>query len=221
MAKTIILFDLDGTLVDSSPGILASLSAAFRESDISPSEPLTPALIGPPLRETLSFLCSNPEDKTLDQLTASFKAHYDTSGFQQTIPFPGVGDMLQTLNNANIPLHIATNKRQRPTAQILDKLGWSGLFDQVISPDSFSPPLHNKAVILTRLLAEANLEAIDCLYVGDRLDDYKAAKECGILFALAEWGFEGNFSAFTPDTIRLKNPNAEHLMTLVFDRENR
>jgi phosphoglycolate phosphatase len=126
--------------------------------------------------------------------------------------------MLQSLADAKIPLHIATNKRQRPTSQILDALGWTSLFDLVLSPDSFNPALPSKAVILTKLLVEANLDAKDCLYIGDRLDDYNAALETGIPFALAEWGFEGDDSGFPADTIRLKTPDAGHLLSGFFGR---
>jgi len=96
-------------------------------------------------------------------------------------------------------------------------LGWSALFDIVLSPDSASPVLPTKAAILTKLLALANLQAKDCLYIGDRLDDYNAALKTGLSFALAEWGFEGNISDFPLNTIRLLKPDAEHVVTGFLD----
>jgi len=218
MSLQAVLFDLDGTLVDSSIGVLSSLAAAFENSGRVPTKPFSCELIGPPLRETLCLISGDSDPIILDQLAADFKAHYDTTGFQETSPFPGVGKMLQSLADAKIPLHIATNKRQRPTSQILDALGWTSLFDLVLSPDSFNPALPSKAVILTKLLVEANLDAKDCLYIGDRLDDYNAALETGIPFALAEWGFEGDDSGFPADTIRLKTPDAGHLLSGFFGR---
>ena len=219
--KAIIIFDLDGTLVDSSSGILFSLSETFNESSRILSAPLTSALIGPPLGETLRLLCPLAEEPELASLTSSFKSHYDTLGFKRTIPFPGVDEMLQSLAKAEITLHIATNKRKRPTSQIVDLMGWSSLFDLVLSPDSVDPALPSKAAILDKLLAEASLDAQDCLYIGDRLDDYNAAKEIGIPFALAEWGFEGDLSDFPPNTMRLKAPDAAQLISSNIDHDSR
>ena len=218
MSLQAVLFDLDGTLVDSSIGVLSSLAAAFASSGCVPTKSFSSELIGPPLRETLCLISGDSDPIILDQLAANFKAHYDATGFQETSPFPGVDQMLQSLADAKIPLHIATNKRQRPTSQILEALGWSSLFDLVLSPDSFNPVLPSKAAILTKLLVEANLDAKDCLYIGDRLDDYNAALETGIPFALAEWGFEGDDSGFPADTIRLKTPDAGHLLSGFFGR---
>jgi phosphoglycolate phosphatase len=219
--KVSLIFDLDGTLVDSTNGILASLEAVFNSYGLRPAVPLSSSLIGPPLHETLCLLCPNYNEATLEQLASSFKTHYDTLGFQQTIPFPGVDKMLNALAAANVHLNIATNKRNRPTLQILEALCWSGLFDQVLSPDSYSPQLPNKASILEQLLTEVNLVATDCLYIGDRLDDYKAAKAIGIPFALAAWGFEGDDAVFHSHTIRLETPNADQVMNILNVRASR
>lgn len=221
MKNIAIVFDLDGTLVDSSNGILFSLSEAFNENSCILSAPLTSALIGPPLGETLSLLCPRADKSKLNSLSSSFKSHYDTIGFRRTVPFPGVYEMLHSLVNAGITLHIATNKRMSPTSQIVDLMGWSSLFDLVLSPDSVSPALPNKAAILNKLLTEANLGAQDCLYIGDRLDDYNAALEIEIPFALAEWGFEGDGSDFPPDTMRMKSPDAAQLISSFIDRNRR
>lgn len=141
--------------------------------------------------------------------------------FNQQTYSRGVGKMLKELTAAKIPLRIATKKRQRLTVQILDVLGWSALFDQVLCPDSFIPHLPCKAAILAKLLAQSKLAVKDDLHVSDRLDDYKAAKRIGIPFALAEWGFEEEDIDFTADTIRLQRPDADHLVIHFIDRANR
>lgn len=221
MKKKVIVFDLDGTLVDSSRGISFSLSEAFSDGSCVPSTPITSSLIGPPLAETLRLLCPLAEQSELDRLALSFKSHYDHIGYKRTIPFAGVNEMLHDVVNAGITLHIATNKRKRPTSQIIDQMGWSSLFDLVFSPDSVSPFLPSKAAILQKLLTEDSLGAHDCLYIGDRLDDYNAAQEIGIPFALAEWGFEGDGSGFPPDIRRIKTPDAEDLISFFIDRVSR
>lgn len=217
MPKSLI-FDLHGTLIDSSIGILGSLAFAFAASGISPTSELSPSITGPPLRETLSFLSPDAEASQLDELIASFKDHCDTIGFQQVNLYPGIEHVLTSLAAENIPLHIATNKRHRPTSQIFNSLGWSPLFDLVLSPDSFNPMLPGKPAILSRLLVEANINSEDCLYIGDRLDDHNAAIETGIPFAFADWGFEVDGTDFFGDTIRLKYPDAGQLMSYIIHR---
>lgn len=208
-----IIFDLDGTLVDSSSGILSSLSAAFETCGISPCQQLTTDLIGPPLAETICRLVPGADDTTIESLIAHFKENYDTTGFRDTIPYSGVHDMLEGLLSKNAKLYIATNKRMIPTIKILAALQWSGLFNLVLSPDSFSPSLSTKSNILSKLLITKNLSTQECIYVGDRLDDYNAAKEVGIQFALAEWGFEGDDTRFPSDAFRIKTPDANVIQT--------
>jgi len=220
LPKGIIVFDLDGTLVDSSGGIIASLMAAYEACSLIPAELPSAEIIGPPLRETLRLLSPSADEAQLDKLVYSFKTHYDSCGFRQTMSFPGIDEMIQALDRAKIPLHIATNKRKQPTSQILNLMGWSSIFDLVLSPDSVSPALSSKAAILSRLLAEASLGAQDCLYIGDRLDDYNAAREVGIPFALAEWGFEVDGSGFPSDAIRMKSPDAGQLISSFIDRDS-
>lgn len=220
MDSSAIIFDLDGTLVDSSTGILMSLETALRDEGICPLVPLSNSLIGPPLLDILLAICPNPTIETIDRLSVSFKNDYDTHGCISTDPFPGVYEMLTALSADNISLHIATNKRIYPTLKILDALGWSGLFDQVLSPDSYSPNLPSKAAILANLIEEASLSPLNCCYIGDRLDDYNAALEIGIPFVLAEWGFEGDISDFPPNTMCLQAPDASQLIFSFIDRDS-
>ena len=205
-----IIFDFDGTLVDSSEGILASLCEAFRVADIKPIRSLSSDLIGPPLRQILLSLCDSPSDSTLELLTNAFKSHYDNSGLELTHPFPGIMEMLDALNSASIPLHIATNKRHLPTKRIIENLGWSHLFNQVLSPDSFTPSLASKAQTLAQLLSDCRFNPHQCLYIGDRLDDLLAAEKNNINFALAEWGYDGDPALSGDSIIRFQQPEAIH-----------
>jgi phosphoglycolate phosphatase len=206
MNKNTIIFDLDGTLVDSSSGILTSLAFAFREVGLQPSQALTPALIGPPLRETLLSLCPTPDNTPLDELIALFKQHYDTEGFLQTHPFPGIAEMLHGLSFGGMTMHIATNKRHLPTGMILDTLRWAEYFNIVLSPDSCTPSLPSKGRILAKLLNDTKTAPEHCLYVGDRYDDYQAAQENRIPFALATWGFDGPLSSYDNSVLMLGTP---------------
>jgi phosphoglycolate phosphatase len=208
-----IIFDLDGTLVDSAPSILASLESAFADCGLIPNEPLTPRLIGPPLRVTLARLAGD-RDKgtTLDRLTAAFKHHYDSLGYRETQPFTGVEPMLRTLANAGLVMHIATNKRALPTRLILDHLGWARLFERVYALDTFAPPLPHKTALLARLLVDASLAVKYCAYVGDRAEDAEAARANRLPFYWATWGFGAESDGVGDDAIPLVTPDASRLL---------
>lgn len=184
-----IIFDLDGTLVDSAPGILMSLGHAMKVTGITPARALTPDVIGPPLADTLRALCPQADAATLAAVTAAFKQHYDTEGYLQTRPFEGVTELLDTLSDAGCLMFVATNKRHQPTQQIMHHLGLEPYFVAVYSLDSVHPPASSKGTLLHYLLAKHGLSAANTLYVGDRSEDKVAAQQANMPFFLADWGY--------------------------------
>ena len=200
--KTII-FDLDGTLIDSSTSILAGFAGAFAEEGISPLLPLAPEIIGPPLKETLALLAGTDDPALIDRLADRFKKHYDTTGYRQTTVFEGIDEALKRLAEI-VPLHIATNKRLHPTLKIIDHLGWRTYFATVRALDAWTPPEKNKAAMIRRQLAEESIAIESAIYIGDREEDFLAARSNALGFALADWGY-GKAPAID-NVQRLKSP---------------
>ena len=201
-----IVFDLDGTLIDSAPSILASMQAAFEQAGIAPRGPLTPALIGPPLAQTLRSLLPEASEAALPGLIEGFKRHYDESGYQASRVYPGVPDMLQALGQMPVRLHIATNKRIAPARRIVEHLGWDGFFAGVYALDFYTPALAHKTAMLQRL--RASLADPAPIYVGDRAEDAEAAQASGMPFLWAPWGYGGDSVAVPADRV-LRSP--QHL----------
>ena len=187
--KTDIIFDLDGTLIESSAGILAAFESAFSVCGKIPTRALTSAIVGPPLMETLSDLTGTDDPAVLQPLAAAFKAHYDTAGYRLTTVFPGIVEMLSDLRERGFKLYIATNKRSLPTHLIVQHLGWADVFAGVYALDSFQPPLTSKAHMLGEVLGRCGLDPQHSLYVGDRNEDGEAARSNHIPFLLAVWGY--------------------------------
>lgn len=184
-----ILFDLDGTLIDSAPAILASFRDAFAASDVAPVRPIDADIIGPPLNETLQLLSGSDDPALIARLAEAFKASYDTTGYKSTAAYDGIGELLATLAQAGLSLSIATNKRIHPTRLILEHLGWHRYFAHVYALDLFSPRLPDKAAMIARLLADHAIPREAAIYVGDRGEDGESADTNGLPFIAATWGY--------------------------------
>ncbi len=186
---TNIIFDLDGTLIDSSSSILGCFRRVLELNNIEALCPLNSDLIGPPLIQTLSRITGVSDQNILSKLADDFKAHYDHEGYKSTLPFVGVSELLQACTTSGIDLHIATNKRLVPTILILEYLGWRSYFKNIYALDSSSPTFTNKAEMLSSLLGAKKISLNSAIYVGDRLEDNESAIENNLKFYGAAWGY--------------------------------
>ncbi len=211
---TDVIFDLDGTLVDSAPSILLCLAEALASQGIAPIVPLSSQVIGPPLQETLRNISGCTDDKTIADMADTFVEQYDLSGYRQTQSFAGVEDMLQDLKDAGLRLHIATNKRLKPTRLILSHLGWSELFCEVYALDLRKPVFPNKSEMLKALLQDQHIVSSDAVYIGDRSDDWKAARANELPFVAAVWGYrDADLLATSQGLITAESP--EHILRAI------
>lgn len=198
MTKTHIIFDLDGTLIDSSPSILAGFAYALEQMHVKPIRPLTSEVIGPPLFQTLANLTGSQDIQLLQALAEHFKAHYDTEGYKETVVFDGMSTMLQSLVAAGKQLYIATNKRLNPTIKIMQYLGWTEYFKGIYALDYFQPAVASKQEMIGRILDKHGLSLADSLYVGDRFEDGMSAEGNGLEFAMVTWGYLDETSGNPP-----------------------
>ena len=184
-----VLFDLDGTLIDSAPAILASFREAFASTGIAPIRSIDESVIGPPLTETLQLLSGSDDPALIGRLADAFKASYDSDGYKATAAYAGVGELLAQLAAAGRQLSIATNKRIHPTRLILAHLGWQDYFSHVYALDLFTPRLPDKAAMIARLLADQNIPRDQAIYIGDRSEDGESADANNLPFIAVTWGY--------------------------------
>ncbi len=204
-----ILFDFDGTLVDSAPAILSAYHEAFRTCAVQPVVTPEPRLIGPTLTDTLSILAGSPEPALLEALTIAFKTSYDRSCELHTPAFEGVEALLTGLFMQGIRLFIATNKRAFPTHKIITHLGWAHWFEGVYALDSFTPSKPDKSALIQQIMQDHRLPGASTLYVGDRQEDGVAAAANELPFYFATWGYQSHQaldSALPPDWVTLRQP---------------
>lgn len=196
-----ILFDLDGTLIDSSPGILASFGRVLAAHGLAPIVPLEPSLIGPPLAVTLQQVSGIQDEALLARLVEAFKADYDTAGYRSTEVFPGVAAGLAQLAGAGTRLYIVTNKRMVPTRRILEALGLAQFFAGIHTRDETEPMAPSKAAVTQRVLDRYGIVRGRSCFVGDSDEDAAAARENGLRFIHAAYGYGA--AGIKADSLRL------------------
>lgn len=206
-----LLFDLDGTLIDSSAGILGSFERVLAMHGLAPAVPLTAALIGPPLAATLrqvSGLGETGDDALLGRLVEAFKADYDSEGCRATTAFPGVADGLAQLAGAGSRLFIVTNKRLLPSRRILDALGLARLFAGIHSRDETEPPAPSKAAVTRRVIGQHRIDPACACFVGDSDEDAAAARENGLYFIHAAYGYGAAGAPHGSSSVAAAQPGA-------------
>jgi phosphoglycolate phosphatase len=184
-----ILFDLDGTLIDSIAGIEFAINAAVAATLPHRKLPSFQMLIGPPIRELLEQVLDNVELHTLDDIISRFREIYDREGWQYSIAYEGVRTTLDSLREQQIVSWIVTNKPILPTNQILDRLEMRKFFTGVFSPDSQIPHFQSKTAMVTQIIAKYGLDPRSTLLVGDSQDDALAACSNSLHFAWASYGY--------------------------------
>ena len=127
-----VLLDLDGTLIDSHPGILASCLAAMRALGHEPDETLDiRGTIGSPLEDIMQVLLRSYGDDRVGEAVAAFRQHYGESGLLGSVPYPGIGKSLEEMKRSGLRLYLATSKRAIFASRILDHLKFATYFDGI------------------------------------------------------------------------------------------
>jgi phosphoglycolate phosphatase len=203
----ILIFDLDGTLVDSAQGVIDAVKKTLEINQIKPIVNLRKELIGPPLEILLSEIAGISDKQILDKLKTSFTNLYDNVYVNKIKAYDGIQLILEELKLKNHKLYVATNKRTIPTLKIINKLSWDNMFDDLYSLDKFTPSKINKAELLKELIKANNLNISDVIYIGDKFDDQIAAQQNNIKFLAAAWGYD---SWNRDEKVVLQNPSQIH-----------
>ncbi|MBK8160738.1 MAG: HAD hydrolase-like protein [Rhodospirillaceae bacterium] len=184
-----VLLDLDGTLIDSCPGILASCQAALRALGHEPDEALdVRRFIGPPLEEILHVLLQPYGDDRVDAAAIAYRQHYGESGYRSSIPYPGIGKALEEIKFAGLQVYLATSKRAVFAHRILDHLKFAAYFDGIHGSVP-SGKLDHKPELLAHVIAQHGLSPSHCLMVGDRRHDVAGAHAVGMRGLGVLWGY--------------------------------
>ncbi len=179
-----ILFDLDGTLTDSSEGILKSCLYTFSHYGIELTEEDKPSLIGPPLR--YSFKKFGVADSEIENALTRYRERYLRVGKFENKPYEKIEEMLKTLKEEGHRLFVATCKPEETSIEILEHFNLMHYFEGVCGA-TFDKSRDNKAAVINYLQDKYN--PTNMIMVGDTVFDVEGASECGINTIGVSWGF--------------------------------
>ena len=184
-----LIFDLDGTLVDSHPGIQYALQQAVKKLYPWLNVNTLKFKVGPPIRSMFEGVFPKVTATELDQLVVAFREVYDKNAWKMTNLYQNVRETLAIFYTKGIPCYIVTNKPEMATSRILAHLEIAQFFVSTISPDSRQVAFQNKEQMIRHLLTEHNISPSVAIYIGDSADDLLAAESCGLEFIGVEYGY--------------------------------
>ena len=203
-----VLFDLDGTLLDSAPDLIATLNHLRAGLGLA-------ALPADELRHFVArgavglIKAGMPpcDDETLTLWREAFLHHYQENSFVQSRPFDGVELMLRELKDRNIPWGVVTNKMEFLSIPLLEKLGWKSSVSVVVCGDTVSSSKPDPEPVLAACKT-IGVEPENSLMVGDDLRDVQAGKRAGCQTAFALYGYSDkeSRSEITDCTKLIKSP---------------
>jgi phosphoglycolate phosphatase len=189
-----VIFDLDGTLVDSAPDILVAINKLLAEEGRRPlALEEVAAMIGdgaPKLVER-AMNATGEEDaaEDLPTLTRRFLGFYEGHTTDLTRPYPGVPEALERLRSAGVRMGICTNKPERPTRELLSDLGLAPYFQVVFGGDTVQGVKKPDPQLIHAVFNALGARAGETVMVGDAVNDVAAARAAGIPVILRAGGY--------------------------------
>lgn len=184
-----ILFDLDGTLTDSSDGIVRCLQYALEKLSLEcPTPAELHAHIGPPVRNALGLIMKTEDAGLIEEALRLYRVRFSETGIYENRVYEGIPETLAALSASSRRLFVATSKPLVFTERILNHFRLTNYFDHVFGSE-LSGKLDNKVELIRHVLSSAALAPDETLMVGDRMYDIIGARENGCLSIGVTYGF--------------------------------
>ena len=206
MAAPTIVFDLDGTLIDTAPDLVDTLNVVFSREGWPPVPYETARnQIGGGARAMIVRGVAaegiNIAPAKIEQLFADFIAHYSEHVADRSRPFPGLTEALDELTSRGCRLAVCTNKLERLSVLLLKQLKLADRFAAICGQDTFGMQKPDPEV-LRRTIAIAGGDLTDAIMVGNSATDIRTARAAGIPVIAVNFGYsERPVSEFDPDRV--------------------
>lgn len=184
-----ILFDLDGTLTDSKPGIIDSYRAALRGLGHEP-DPASNLdfVVGPTITEAMETLLDPYGDNRISEGVALHLQHYGAVGIHQNTLYDGVRGLLSDVRSAGRRLYLATTKPTEFATRVLKTLQLDEFFDGIYGSQT-DGSLDDKPALVAHIVAKEAVIPTQAIMVGDRRYDISGAHSNGIRAIGVLWGY--------------------------------
>ena len=183
------VFDLDGTLMDTRPGIIGCVKYAMeRFEGPCPDDAALAGFIGQPLRVTFAALLGASDGDRIEEAVACYRERYAQSGIYELKVYDGIREMLERLKRSRRPLYVATSKPAVYAKRIVEHFGFGRCFSGVYGPE-LDGRFDDKAELLAHLLGAEKIGSEDAVMIGDRAVDVLSARSNGMRSIGILWGF--------------------------------
>jgi phosphoglycolate phosphatase len=200
LSANLLIFDLDGTLIDSKKDLTDAVNATRAWHGLAPlPDDIVSSYVGngAPVLIRRSFPHATNEE--LPQLLRYFLDYYREHMLDATVLYPGVREALDRLHEADVPLAVLTNKPVRFSVRLIEGLGLESHFFRIYGGNSFEEKKPHPIGIQT-LMAESGVAPDRTLMVGDSAVDVRTARNAGVQACGVSWGFQ-------PETFRDAPPD--------------
>lgn len=181
-----IIFDLDGTISKSAPGILNAFEYALEKMGKTYSRDDLYKYIGPPLRDSfVKELGEESADKGVDY----YRQYYFKKGLFETEIYDGIQELIEELYDCGFDIYLATSKGEESSKKILEYFGILKFFSYI---SGSSDDKNTKKKVIEHLLKESNLKSSESIMIGDRSYDIEAANNLEIKTIAVAYGYGNN-----------------------------
>ena len=182
-----LLFDLDGTLTDSTEGIVRCLEYALERMGFDIPED-TNKFLGPPLYQSFAEFCGMNEEQ-VNEAVRIFRERYSTVGLFENRVYEGVPEMLKRLRDGGKRIMVATSKPEVYAVRIFDRFGLSQFFE-IVGGANINGTRNDKDEVIEYVLEKAGIsDRSSVLMIGDRRQDVLGAHKTGLKCMGILWGF--------------------------------
>lgn len=186
-----VLFDLDGTLVDSAPDLMAAMNRLLLREGRAPVNPLAfRAAISKGGHAMLAVAFADLDAHQREQLLPGFIEIYGERIADNSHAFAGVTDVLSALESAGVPWAVVSNKAEAMARAVLAAMPWARHCAAIVGGDTL-PVKKPDPAPLRLACAALGVAPEDCVYVGDDERDVLAARACNMKAVAALWGYRG------------------------------
>ncbi len=176
----LVLFDLDGTLTDSGPGIMNSVQYALKKvgKEVEHVEDLK-CFVGPPLAQQFAKFCGISEEEG-HRMVELYREYYEPKGMLENMVYEGIPEVLSALQEAGVRLAVATSKPEKYARRIAEHFGIASYFE-FIGGANMDGSRTKKSEVIEYVLEVCNVqERQKVLMIGDRKHDVLGARSCGL-----------------------------------------